>query len=123
MVIKLYENGNTSLVPRVYGISDLAICPQDPRNMAVSFSEAVYISRNGGRSWENLGMPPYRSNGIKAVAISFLPGPTGSHELTVFCSHSIYGIYYINPLRSGAEWTELSGGIERLETTDHPDEI
>jgi hypothetical protein len=120
-VVKVYENGKTSFIRTVKEIKDLEADPATPEVMVCAFKDAVYLSRNGGRSWENLGMPNYRSNGIKAVAVAPLSGAGG--ELTVFCAHAIYGVYYINPGRSGARWIEVSGGLEKLETTGNPDEI
>ena len=117
-VIKLYENAGKSLVTTVQEIKDIHLDPANPETMVIAFKNAIYLSRNGGRNWENLGMPNYRSNGIKAVAVA---SPGG--DLTVFCSHSIYGIHYINPNQSGSKWTEISTGLEKLETTNNSDEI
>jgi hypothetical protein len=116
-VIKTYENGKKSLINEIQDIKDLEIDPKNPEIMVCAIKNAVYLSQNGGRNWESLGMPNYRSNGIKAVAV------TSSPELTVFCAHSIYGVYYINPRAAGAKWIEVSAGLEKLETTDNPDEI
>jgi hypothetical protein len=116
-VIKTYENGRKSLVTEIQDIKDLEADPKNPEIMVCAIKNAVYLSQNGGRSWESLGMPNYRSNGIKAVAVTSTP------ELTVFCSHSIYGVYYINPRAAGAKWVEISAGLEKLETTENPDEI
>jgi len=116
-VIKTYENGKKSLITEIHDIKDLEVDPKNPEIMVCAIKNAVYLSQNGGRNWESLGMPNYRSNGIKAVAVTSLP------ELTVFCSHSIYGVYYINPRAAGAKWVEISAGLEKLESTDNPDEI
>ena len=118
-IIKTYGNGAKALVSEIQEIKDLSVHPDYPEIMVCAFSNAVYLTRNSGRSWENLRMPNYRANGIKAAAVFTLPGG----ELTVFCSHSIYGVYYIYPGRSGAVWTEVSAGLEKLETTDNPDEV
>ena len=118
-IIKVYEDGKKSFVSSVQVIKDIAVDPGDPGIMVCAFKDAVYLSRDGGRNWENLGMPNYRSNGIKAAAVTSLPGG----DLAVFCSHSIYGVYYINPGKPGAKWTEISAGLEKLETTDNPDEV
>jgi len=120
-VIKIYKDGEKSFVSEIQQIKALAVDPQNSRNMACAFKDAVYLSKDGGESWENLGMPNFRSNGIKAVALTSLPGSGGG--LTVICSHNIYGIYCINPGKAGAKWTEMNTGIEKLETTGNPDEI
>jgi len=116
-IIKTYENKKKSLITEIQDIKDLEVDPKNQEIMVCAIKNAVYLSQNGGRNWESLGMPNYRSNGIKAVAV------TSSPELTVFCSHSIYGVYYINPKAAGAKWIEISAGLEKLETTDNPDEI
>jgi hypothetical protein len=116
-VIKIYENGKKSLVSTAKEIKDLKIDPKNPEIMVCALKNAVYLSQNGGRDWENLGMPNFKANGIKAVAVSSVP------ELTVFCSHSIYGIAFINPRQQGAKWNEINTGLEKLETSDNPDEI
>ena len=117
-VIKIFEDGKKSFITTVRDIKNLNVHPETPGIMVCAFKDAVYLSRNGGESWENLGMPNYRSNGIKAAAAVTLSG-----ELTVFCSHSIYGVYYYHPDKPGAKWTEISTGLEKLETTDNPDEV
>jgi hypothetical protein len=115
--IKLFRNGEKSFLPAVQEIKDLMIHPGSPALMVCATKDTVYLSADSGRSWSSLGMPSYRTNGIKAVAAAYLP------DLTVFLSHSVYGIHYIQPEKSGAKWTELNGGLEKLETTDNADEI
>jgi hypothetical protein len=115
--IKIYEGGKKSFIPLIQEIKDLEIHPGNPEIMVCATKDQVFLTRNAGKNWENLGAPPYRTNGIKAVAAADLP------ELTVFLSHSIYGVHYINPGKPGARWTELSRGLEKLETTDNPDEV
>ena len=120
--IKIFNNGDKTFLPVVQEIKDLKVNPADPRIMVCATKDRVYLTRDQGRSWKNLGAPVYRTNGIKAVAAAFLPVGNSS-ELTVFLSHSTYGLHYIHPDRSGAQWTELNRGIERLETTDNADEV
>ena len=118
-VIKVYENGEKSFISMIEDITDLEVDPENPDIMVCAVKDSVYLSRSAGRNWESLGMPNYRSNGIKAV-VSYT-GDDG--EFTVLCSHSIYGIYYINPDKSGAKWIEMDKGLEKLESTDNPDEV
>jgi hypothetical protein len=115
--IKVYEGGQKSFMPLIQEIKDLEYNPGNPDIMVCATKDMVFLTRNGGMRWESLGAPPYRSNGIKAVAAAELP------ELTVFLSHSIYGIYYITPDKPGAQWTELNEGLEKMETTNNPDEV
>jgi hypothetical protein len=115
--IKVYENGEKSFVRIVQEIKDLEIHPGNPDIMVCAIKDAVFLSRDTGRTWVTLGMPAYRTNGIKAVAVANLP------DLTVFLSHSVYGIHYITPDKPGAKWVELNTGLENLETTGNPDEV
>ncbi|MDR2176753.1 MAG: hypothetical protein LBP20_01780 [Treponema sp.] len=115
--IKVFENGVKSFVPMLQELKDLKVHPGNPAIMVCATKDTVFLSRDSGRSWTSLGMPPYQTNGIKAVAAAFLP------DLTVFLSHSIYGIHYLQPDTRGSKWTELNGGIETLETTNDADEI
>ena len=120
-VIKVYKDGEKSFISTVQEIKDLEIDRENPEFMVCAVKDGVYLSRNGGRKWESLGMPNFRSNGIKAVSVI---SPNGSgEEFTVLCAHSIYGVYYINPDKPGAKWNEMNTGLEKLETTDNPDEI
>jgi hypothetical protein len=115
--IKEYREGEKSFVPLIQEIKDLEYNPKNPDIMVCATKDMVFFTRNQGRRWESLGAPPYRANGIKAVAVAELP------ELTVFLSHSIYGIYYITPDKAGARWVELNEGLEKMETTNNPDEV
>jgi hypothetical protein len=115
--IKVYEGGEKSFIRMVQEIKDFEIHPEHPEIMVCAIKDGVFLSRNTGQTWERLGMPSYRTNGIKAVAVANLP------ELTVFLSHSVYGIHYINPDKRGAKWIELNTGLEKLETTNNPDEV
>jgi hypothetical protein len=127
--IKVFQDGNKTFLKMPQEIKDLEVNPADPRIMVCATKDNVYISREQGGSWRSLGAPPYRTNGIKAVAAAFLPAanlpavnsPGGS--LTVFLSHSTYGVFYIQPDRQNAQWQELNQGIEALETTGNTDEV
>jgi hypothetical protein len=111
--VKIYENGQKSFIRPVQDIKDFEASGE---MMVLATKDEVFFSRNEGKTWESMGTPYTRTNGIKAVAIARLP------ELTVFASHSIYGISYRNPAGKSA-WAEISAGLEKLETTDNPDEV
>jgi len=129
-MIKIFQDGNKTFLQVPQDIKDLEINPADPRIMVCATKDSVYLSRDQGLSWTGLGAPPFRTNGIKAVAAAYMPtanvtdgaAPTGA-PLTVFLSHSTYGVFYIQPDRPNARWLELSNGIEVLETTDNADEV
>jgi hypothetical protein len=110
--IKVFENGQKSFIKITQEIKDLKA---DGDTLVIAMKDAVYLSHNRGRTWQDLGAPSARTNGIKAVAVARMT------ELVVFASHSIYGVSYLFPRRS--KWTELNTGLEKLETTDNPDEV
>jgi hypothetical protein len=120
--IKIYQEGKKSFLPMVQEIKDLEVNPGNPEVLVCATKDRVYLSRSGGRAWENLGAPSLRTNGIKATAAAYMPSGAGP-ELTVFVSHSTYGLYYIHPDRPGFPWTELNEGLEKLETTGNTDEV
>ncbi|MDR3115261.1 MAG: hypothetical protein LBU25_07055 [Treponema sp.] len=116
-VVKVYDQGQKSFIRQVQAIKDLEIHPENTDIMVCAVKDGVFLSRDRGLSWENMGAPPYRTQGIKAVAVANLP------DLTVFLSHSLYGVYYRNADSPGSPWIELTQGLEHLETTDNPDEV
>jgi len=123
-VIKIFEDGKKSFIHMVQEIKDLEINSENPNIMVCATKDYVYLSRDKGLSWTNIGFPPFRTNGIKAVASAFMPVNTDKKtELTIFLSHSLYGIYYLQPDTQRAQWTELDNGLEKIETTAQADEI
>ncbi|MDR2731557.1 MAG: hypothetical protein LBB81_11750, partial [Treponema sp.] len=121
--IKLFQNGVKSFLPVMQDIKDLEIDPENADIMVCATKDRVYLSRNQGRSWVSLGAPPYRTNGIKTAAAAHIKSADGKRTLTVFMSHSVYGVYYIQPEITGSSWKEISGGLEKLETTNNADEV
>jgi hypothetical protein len=122
--IKIFQDQQKTFLKVPQEIKDLEINPADPRIMVCATKDDVYLSRDQGVSWRSLGAPPYRTNGIKAVAVATMPGGVASAgTLTIFLSHSTYGLYYIQPDRQNAQWLELNQGIEELETTGNTDEV
>jgi hypothetical protein len=117
--IKEYREGKTALIRQVQEIKDLETDPANPDVMVCATKDGVYLSRDAGRNWEALGLPSFKTktDGVKAVAAASLP------ELTVFCSHGIYGIYYYTPGKKDGGWTELNAGLELLPGTENPDEV
>jgi hypothetical protein len=115
--IKVYDNEQKSFISVLQELKDLEVNPAQPDIMVCATKEAVFLTRDQGRSWQSLGFPSYRTNGIKAVAAANLP------DLTVFLSHSTYGVHYIKADVAGSKWMELIEGLEKLETTGNPDEV
>ncbi|MDR1429956.1 MAG: hypothetical protein LBI85_06665 [Spirochaetaceae bacterium] len=140
--IKVFEGGTKSFIPAIQEIKDLEVHPQNPDILVCAVKDAVYLSRDAGQNWQSLGMPPYRTNGIKAVAAASMPAtmlaapapsapatapPSSARDsqeaLIVFVSHSTYGVHYIDADKPRSGWKELNQGLETMETTDNPDEV
>ncbi len=115
-VLKKFDGARKSFDRVVQELKDLEADPADPGKLVTAVKDAVFLSRDGGRSWANLGFP-VRTNGVKAVAVASLP------ETVVFVAHAIYGVYYLEADKKGAKWTELNEGLDLLETTSNPDEV
>lgn len=115
-VLKSYSDGRKSFDRVIQELKDLELDPANPQTLVTATKDSVFLSRDGGATWKNLGMPS-RTNGLKSVAVASLPG------LTVFASHGIYGVQYLEVEKNGAKWTELNAGLEKLETTGNPDEV
>jgi len=115
-VLKSYDGINKSFNRIPQEIKDLEADPSQPLTLVMAVKDAVFLTRDGGKSWKDLGCP-VRTNGLKAVAVASLP------QTVVFVSHAIYGVHYLEADKKGARWTELNTGLAKLETTDNPDEV
>ncbi|MDR0410769.1 MAG: hypothetical protein LBH75_02190 [Treponema sp.] len=110
--IKVFEDGRKSFIKITQEIKDLEA---DGDTLVIAMKDTIYLSHNRGQTWQDLGTPYVLTNGIKAVAVARMP------ELVVFVSHSIYGVSYLLPNKG--KWVELNTGLEKLETTNNPDEV
>lgn len=129
LTVKEYVDGQVSLVQKAKEIKDLAVHPQNHDILVASTDNAVYLSKDHGKTWKNLGFSA-KTAGAKAVAVADMriPGKKNAdgspaQELTVFLSHPIYGLSYIHPDRSKPTWTDLVKGFTALPTQGHPDEL
>jgi hypothetical protein len=121
--LKVFKDNQKSFISQVQQIKDLEACPQDGSILVCATKNGVFLTRDAGRSWKGVGMPSPLTSGIKAVAAALFPNADGTRSLVLFCGHSIYGFSYLLADRKGAAWTELNTGLEKLETSEHPDEI
>ena len=121
--IKIVNNGEKSFLSVIQEIKDIALNPLNHDVMACATKDQVFVSRNQGVSWQNLGAPPFRTNGIKAVAAANLPDGENDKALIIFVAHSTYGFYYLNADNANAKWIEISNGLELLETSSNTDEV
>ncbi len=124
-VIKEYDGESKSFIQHIHPLKDLAILTDDPRIMVTTTKDQTYITKDAGLNWESIGFSA-RTNGAKCLAIAMLPVTTNSvtnNELTVFLSHSIYGLGYIHPDRANAKWIDIEAGFEVIPTTHLVNEI
>ncbi|WP_304223504.1 putative glycoside hydrolase [Gracilinema caldarium] len=121
-VLKEIAEGKKQFVRQIQDLKDLEYNPSDPSMLVTATKDGVYLSRDGGLSWKNLGMPPAKTNGLKAVAAANL-----NNSAVVFATHGIYGVFALPLGSSGSgasqKWISLNQGLELHETTENPDEV
>jgi hypothetical protein len=126
LVVKEYENGKTNLISQAQTLKDFAVHPENPDIMVTATKDFVFLTRDGGRTWQNLGFSA-KSNGTKAVAVANLPVAggrgAGTSELVVFLSHTFYGFAYIKPDDAKPQWVDIVSGFEKMPTMGYADEI
>ena len=129
LTLKEYVDGQVRLVQRAKEIKDLAVHPQNHQILVATTDNSVYLTRDQGASWKNLGFSA-KTAGAKAVAVADMAvsgrkNADGSPatELTVFLSHPIYGLSYTQPNKSKAGWTDIVKGFSAMPTQGQPDEL
>ena len=125
LVIKEYEAGKTQLSSQAQTLKGMAIHPEKPLVMVSATKDYVFLTRDGGKTWKNLGYSA-KSSGTKAVAVANLPaanGRSGASELVVFLSHAFYGLSYIKPDDASPRWIDIVSGFEKMPTLGYADEI
>ena len=113
--LKFYKNNEKYFFTQSEDLKDFAFCPTNSKIIVTGTKDEVFLSRDGGLSWNSLGFS-VATNGLKAVAVAELP------ELTVFMTHSIYGVFYCQPEIS-SEWHEIEEGFFSLPTSGNIEEV
>ncbi|MCQ2612383.1 MAG: hypothetical protein MJ183_02140 [Treponemataceae bacterium] len=121
--VKHYEDGQVSFTDDMASLKDLGVHPENSSIMVTTSNNAVYLTENGGESWKNIGFSSTKTSGAKAVAVCNMPDASGNPVLTVFLSHSVYGIAYYQPYSKKPAWIDMDYGFERVPTSDSSDEI
>ena len=96
--------------------------PTNPDVLVTMTRDEVFITRDGGNKWWSLGFCA-RTNGAKAIAVANMKDADGVSRLTVFISHPLYGLSYIQPDKKNASWIDITNGFDKLPTMSDPDEI
>jgi len=123
--IKEFDGNRKTFIREVRPLKDLEVLASDENVLVTLTKNEVFISKNAGFSWQTLGFSS-RTSGGKAVAAAMLEEKTSEgtkKELTVFLSHALYGLSYIQPDRLSSKWTDITDGIEKIPTLPYTDEI
>lgn len=123
--IKEFDGNKKTFIREVRPLKDLEVLASDENVLVTLTKNEVFISKNAGFSWQTLGFSS-RTSGGKAVAAAMLEEKTSEgtkKELTVFLSHALYGLSYIQPDRLSSKWTDITDGIEKVPTLPYTDEI
>lgn len=120
--LKRYEDGVKSFEYQAAALKDLKMHPQNPDVLVTMTRDEVFITRDGGKKWWSLGFCA-KTNGAKSVAVANMRDSDGVDRLTVFISHPLYGLAYIQPDRKNAKWTDIDVGFDKMPTLSDPDEI
>ena len=122
LTVKRYTNGVKSFEQQAAALKDLKIHPTNPDVLVTMTRDEVFITRDGGNKWWSLGFCA-RTNGAKAIAVANMKDADGVSRLTVFISHPLYGLSYIQPDRKDSKWIDITAGFDMLPTMKDPDEI
>lgn len=123
-IIKKFKKGETSHETKAQDLKDLAFNPLNPLEMVTATKERVYLTRDGGLNWTNIGSASLRTNGIKAVAVaSMKTAMPGQNETVVFMAHSILGFWYYKPDSAKPDWLDANRGLECSDPNNSSDEV
>ena len=118
LTVKKYENNTTTLEKQIQELKDLCVNPLNHKEMVTATKDSVFISKDAGLTWKNLGSMSKTTPGVKAVAVATIQGQT-----VVFMSHPIFGLSYIFPDKQKAAWNDVDAGFEKMPSLTSPDEI
>jgi len=119
LTIKEWDGTNTTFKKQIAQLKDLAVHPQNPDILVTATKENVYLSRNGGTTWVDIGSTSATTSGIKSVAVANM-----GEDLVVFMSHAIFGFSWKRIVTGkNTVWNDVSSGFEAMKTQVYPDEI
>lgn len=118
LTIKKFQGGQPSLEKQIQELKDLSVNPVNHKEMVTATKDNVYLSRDGGLNWQNIGSMSKSTAGIKAVAVATIEGQT-----VVFMSHPIFGLSYYIADKENPTWHDVSAGFEIMPSLTSPDEI
>ena len=128
LTVKSYDGVQKQLEQKAALLKDICADPFNPDVLVTATKDAVYLTRDGAQTWENIGSASKYTAGVKAVAVSHMPvydrddTITGS-ELVVFMSHPIYGFSYYRADAKKPAWFDVSAGFAAMPSMTQVDEI
>ena len=141
LTIKEFDGTNTTFHQQIHQLKDFAVHPTDSSIMVTATKDNVFLTRDGGLTWKNIGSMSGSTAGIKAVAVasmnvpgsgkaastaadgSLLPPVAPQKELVVFMSHPIFGFSYYLPDAKKPAWTDVNRGFATMPGQSYADEI
>ena len=124
IIKKFNAKRETSHEAHAQDLKDLAFNPLNPLEMVTATKERVYLTRDGGLNWTNIGSASLRTNGIKAVAVaSMKTGAEGQTETVVFMAHAILGFWFYKPDAAKPDWLDANRGLECSDPNNSSDEV
>ena len=116
-VIKKINNGEKNFVRELKDLKDLAIHPDNPLIMVTATKDAVYLTKDGGITWKNIGLNA-RTTGVKSLAVFnqniYSNGEKIGSELVIYLSHAIYGFSYYRCDAKNPAWIDMETGFSNL---------
>lgn len=128
LTIKSFDGIQKQLEQKSALLKDICADPFNSEILVTATKDAVYLTRDGGLNWENIGSASKYTAGVKAVAVSHMPvyDKTNSivdTELVVFMSHPIYGFSYYRADANKPSWFDVSAGFSAMPSMTQVDEI
>ncbi len=141
LTIKEYDGSSTTFRKQIHQLKDLAVHPTDSSLLVTATKDNVFLTRNGGVSWQSIGSMSGSTAGIKAVAVATMNVPgTGKpasvsaegtivppvapeQQLAVFMSHPIFGFSYYLPDEKKPAWNDVNRGFVTMPGQSYADEI
>lgn len=121
-VIKHVGNGEKKFTREVQELKDLEVHPTNPDVLVTATKDAVYLTRDAGKTWKNIGLNSITA-GAKAVTVLDLPDSTGKMQLTILLSHPIYGVSWRQVDASSSVWVDMNDGLYKVPSIKWPDEV
>ncbi|WP_318714231.1 putative glycoside hydrolase [Treponema sp.] len=128
LTVKSYDGVQKQLEQKAALLKDICADPFNPDVLVTATKDAVYLTRDGAQTWENIGSASKYTAGVKAVAVSHMPvydrdGTITGSELVVFMSHPIYGFSYYRADAKKPAWFDVSAGFAAMPSMTQVDEI